>query len=79
LEVKLPENNITYSHLGNLGGRRKVKPDSINSGWHHPAFRGYADYMETTSFKEAVQELESIASEKRTAYMCSEAFLMSCK
>ena len=78
LEVSLPENNIKYIHLRDLGGRRKVKPDSINAGWHLASFRGYADYMETSSFKEAVQELESYGSKERTAYMCSEALWWRC-
>jgi uncharacterized protein (DUF488 family) len=78
LEVTLPENNISYIHLKDLGGRRKVKPGSVNTNWHHPAFRGYADYMETDSFKEAIRELENMASGKRTAYMCSEALWWRC-
>jgi uncharacterized protein (DUF488 family) len=78
LEATLPENNISYIHLKDLGGRRKVKPDSVNTNWHHPAFRGYADYMETDSFKEAVKELEYLASVRRTAYMCSEALWWRC-
>lgn len=78
LEISLPENSIRYIHLKELGGRRKVKPDSVNTNWHHPAFRGYADYMETASFKEAIQELELLASEKKTAYMCSEALWWRC-
>src|SRR5450830_132834 len=72
LEVSLPENNIKYIHLRDLGGRRKVKPDSINAGWRIAAFRGYADYMETSSFKEAMQDLERSGSKDRIAYMCSE-------
>ena len=50
LEISLPQNNIQYVHLKNLGGRRKANPDSKNTGWRHIAFRGYADYMETESF-----------------------------
>jgi len=78
LEVSLPENNIKYVHLRELGGRRKVKADSINAGWRIAAFRGYADYMETSSFKEAIQELERFGSKGRIAYMCSEALWWRC-
>jgi len=35
LENTLPENNITYFHLKNLGGRRKVNRDSVNTAWRH--------------------------------------------
>src|SRR5674476_657767 len=31
LEVSLPENNIKYIHLRELGGRRRARPDSINT------------------------------------------------
>jgi uncharacterized protein (DUF488 family) len=78
LAVSLPENNIRYIHLKELGGRRKAKPDSINTGWRVAAFRGYADYMETDAFKNGIKELEQIAYEKRTVYMCSEAVWWSC-
>src|ERR1700730_7615522 len=47
LEISLPENNIKYIHLKQLGGRRKAQPDSINTGWRLASFRGYADYMQT--------------------------------
>jgi len=78
LPASLAENNIEYIHLRNLGGRRKVNPDSCNTGWRVAAFRGYADYMETESFKKAIQELEQIASQKRVAYMCAEAVWWRC-
>jgi uncharacterized protein (DUF488 family) len=78
LELLMPENNIGYVHLKALGGRRPVKKDSKNTAWKHPAFRGYADYMETEAFKTGIQELEVIATKHRTAYMCSEAVWWSC-
>jgi uncharacterized protein (DUF488 family) len=78
LEVSLPENSIKYIHLRELGGRRKARPDSINTGWRLAAFRGYADYMETDAFKDGIKELEKIAMKQRTAYMCSEAVWWSC-
>jgi len=78
LPPSLAENNIEYIHLKNLGGRRKVNPESCNTGWRVAAFRGYADYMETESFKKAIKELEQIASEKRAAYMCAEAVWWRC-
>src|ERR1035437_6440728 len=78
LEISLPPNNIQYIHLKNLGGRRKVNPDSKNTSWRHMAFRGYADYMETDAFKEGIKELEMIALKQRTSYMCSEAVWWRC-
>ena len=78
LEKSLPENKIAYTHLKKLGGRRKVDPESKNTIWRHPAFRGYADYMETNSFVEGIKELTEIAQQQRTAYMCSEAVWWRC-
>ena len=78
LEISLPESNIQYSHLKNLGGRRKVRPDSKNTAWRSEAFRGYADYMATGEFKEGIKQLEEIALKMPTAYMCSEAVWWRC-
>jgi len=78
LEVTLPENGIEYIHLKQLGGRRKVKPDSKNTVWRHEAFRGYADYMETDDFRTGMEDLIELAEEKRTAIMCSEAVWWRC-
>lgn len=78
LEISLCQSNIRYFHLKNLGGRRKVHPNSKNTAWRHIAFRGYADYMETDAFKKGIKELEGIASKDRTVYMCSEAVWWRC-
>jgi len=78
LQISLPENNLKYIHIKDLGGRRKVQTDSVNTGWRHAAFRGYADYMETEAFKNAIRELECFAHKERTAYMCSEALWWRC-
>jgi uncharacterized protein (DUF488 family) len=78
LEESMPANGIAYVHLKRLGGRRPVHKDSKNTGWRHPAFRGYADYMETDDFKKGIEQLEAMAIKQRTAYMCSEAVWWSC-
>jgi len=78
LEISLSENNVQYTHLKKLGGRRKVKSDSKNTAWRNASFRGYADYMETAVFKEGLEELKKLAIKKRTAYMCSEAVWWRC-
>ena len=78
LEVLLPKENIQYKHLRDLGGRRKADPESSNTAWRHEAFRGFADYMETNDFKIGIDELQKVAADKRTAYMCSEAVWWRC-
>ena len=61
-----------------LGGRRKPLPDSKNTIWRNEAFRGYADYMETEAFNQGIIKLTETGSQKRTAYMCSEAVWWRC-
>lgn len=78
LAISLPENNMEYTHLKALGGRRKTVPNSHNTGWRLDAFKGYADYMETDDFKNAVQELKHLAKTKRVAFMCAEAVWWRC-
>lgn len=76
--VSLREYGIGYVHLPGLGGRRKPHENSPNIAWRHPAFRGYADYMQTDEFKMNVDTLGNLASKSKTAYMCSEAPWWKC-
>jgi uncharacterized protein (DUF488 family) len=78
LAVSLAENGITYTHFPALGGRRRTRRDSRNTAWRNPSFRGYADYMETDAFREALDGLVSSASEAPTAIMCAEAVPWRC-
>lgn len=52
--------------------------DSVNTVWRNASFQGYADYMETPVFKNAMGELEPVAPKRRTVYMCSEAVWWRC-
>lgn len=78
LLVSLNAANIKYQHIIDLGGRRKSNKQSENTAWRHPAFRAYADYMETEEFENAVDLLKRIAENDRTAYMCSEVVWWRC-
>ena len=78
LSVSLPKHNIQYQHLIDLGGRRKLNKDSKNIAWKHPAFRSYADYMETADFSRGIAILKRLAVQQPTAYMCSEAVWWRC-
>lgn len=71
---------IAYRHLPALGGRRSARNDapSRNTYWRVAAFRNYADYAETPEFADALGELERLASERPTAYMCAEAVWWRC-
>ncbi len=78
LERSLPDHGIAYMHMPELGGLRKPKPDSINSGWRNVGFRGYADYMQTDQFWDAIRRLEELATARRVAIMCAEALPWRC-
>ena len=69
---------IGYVHRPQLGGRRRARKDSTNIAWRNESFRGYADYMETESFREAIEDLLELAREDRTAVMCAEAVWWRC-
>lgn len=70
---------IGYAHIRSLGGRRKVLPDSVNTVWRHPAFRGYADYMlNDPAFEVGLEELKDLARKQRTCIMCSEVLWWRC-
>lgn len=78
LLISLPEKKISYIHIPKLGGRRKVNKNSKNTSWESPAFRGYADYMETDDFRDGIKDLILIANESRTAIMCAEVLWWRC-
>jgi uncharacterized protein (DUF488 family) len=69
---------IEYRWLQPLGGLRHARKDSINTGWRNASFRGYADYMQTEAFQEALQELIELEKKCATAIMCSEAVPWRC-
>lgn len=74
----LAETGIEYVHLPRLGGLRRPRRDSRNTGLRSAGFRGYADHMETEEFEAGVTELLALAGRKRTAFMCAEALWWRC-
>lgn len=69
---------IGYCWLPSLGGRRTPAIDSVNTGWNHASFRGYADHMQTDVFAEGLFELLIIAGGMPTAIMCAELLWWRC-
>jgi uncharacterized protein (DUF488 family) len=61
-----------------LGGRRKARPDSINTGWRNESFRGYADYMQTKIFAQQMDWLMGLPDLGTVAVMCAEAVPWRC-
>jgi len=69
---------IAYQHMPGLGGLRRARPNSPNTGWHNASFRGYADYMQTNEFARNLQALIERAEKGRIALMCAEAVPWRC-
>src|SRR5690348_690373 len=69
---------IGYVHIKELGGLRHAHRDSVNMGWRNASFRGYADYMQTNEFAQALDRAIELTSEKPAALMCAEAVPWRC-
>ena len=78
LEASLEAAGVRYVHLSELGGRRKVKADSVNTAWRNASFQAYADHMESEEFAAGLERLLELARAGRTALMCSEAVWWRC-
>ena len=78
LAASLAEEGIDYVPMAALGGLRRARKDSLNTGWRNAGFRGYADYMQTPPFAEALAVLVRLGRERRTAIMCAEAVPWRC-
>ncbi len=78
LSASLVERGIRYLHMKELGGFRKPLPDSPNAAWRNDSFRGYADYMATPEFQEALVQLIGLAAGMPTVIMCAEAVPWRC-
>jgi uncharacterized protein (DUF488 family) len=78
LQKSVTRAGIEYLHIPELGGLRKPSPESINQGWKNPGFRGYADYMQTPAFEEALVKVIDFGWRDRIALMCAEAYYAKC-
>jgi uncharacterized protein (DUF488 family) len=79
LRESLDQAGVAYeSFAEELGGRRKPRPGGGPSAWRNPAFRGYAEYMETPEFGVGLERLEGVARERRAAVMCAEGDWRRC-
>ena len=78
MERWLPDAGVAYRWEPRLGGRRRPRPDSPHVALRVPAFRGYADHMETEEFRDAVDELLAEAGARPAAVMCAESVWWRC-
>lgn len=80
MESWLPDAGIAYTHMGDLGGRRR-RADvdrSLNAGWNNDSFRNYADYTLDDAYGAAIARLEDHAIGQRTVIMCGEPVPWRC-
>jgi uncharacterized protein (DUF488 family) len=78
LAKSLTAQRLDYVHIRALGGLRHARKDSPNTGWRNAGFRGYADYMQTTAFQDALEALIHMSRQQRMAIMCAEAVPWRC-
>lgn len=78
LPASLEAAGIDYEQAPALGGFRRTSDDSPNTGWRNLSFRGYADYMQTPEFEQALDQLMVTAHKERVALMCAEAVPWRC-
>ena len=78
LSASLERAGIHYTHMPGLGGLRRPRKDSTNTGWRNASFRGYADYMQTREFEEHLDRCIELANAEQVALMCAEAVTWRC-
>src|SRR4051794_28386473 len=78
LAARLQDAEIGYAHVKALGGLRRPRKDSPNTGWRNQSFRGYADHMQTAEFASALDALIGTAAHERLVLMCAEAVPWRC-
>ena len=78
LAASLGAANLQYVHMPSLGGPRHPRKDSPNGGWRNKSFQGYADYMQTAEFSDALQSLIAMSRDQATVIMCAEAVPWRC-
>jgi uncharacterized protein (DUF488 family) len=74
----LARRHIGYEHEPRLGGLRRARGDSLNSGWKNASFRGYADHMATPEFRAAIEHVMGLADCATPGLMCAEAVPWRC-
>jgi uncharacterized protein (DUF488 family) len=78
MEQWLPDAEVAYRWEPRLGGRRRPRADSPHGALRVPAFRGYADHMETPEFRDAIGDLLDEARVRRATVMCAESVWWRC-
>lgn len=78
LERWLPEAGIAYRWEKRLGGFRRPGPGNPDVVWREDMFRGYAEYMRSAQFGDAIDDVLAEAARRQVAVMCSESVWWRC-
>jgi uncharacterized protein (DUF488 family) len=81
LPAELRQFQVGYERIAELGGLRGRSQDvapEVNGFWENQSFHNYADYALSGEFERGLEQLMSIAAERRTAIMCAEAVWWRC-
>lgn len=78
MEEWLPEAGIGYRWEKRLGGFRRPGPDNPDVTWREDMFRGYAEYMRSADFLNAIGAVLDEAQTRQAAVMCSESLWWRC-
>lgn len=78
LRALLESERIGYAHFPGLGGHRRPRPDSPNGAWRNASFRGYADHMDSTEFRQDLDRLLEISQKSLAGAMCAESQWWRC-
>jgi uncharacterized protein (DUF488 family) len=79
LATAMPRRGLAYRHVVKLGGLRRAKRGPTeNAAWRNASFRGYADYMQSKSFRDGLDELKRFTVRGPVAAMCAEGNVWRC-
>lgn len=78
LAASLRDAGMAYEWRRELGGWRRVRPDSRHVAIRSPGFRGYADHMESDEFRKTLRWLIETSEETPTTVMCAESLWWRC-
>ena len=78
MEQWLPEAGIAYRWEKRLGGFRRPSADNPDVAWREDMFRGYAEYMRTLDFLDAIDAVLAEAESGQVIVMCSESLWWRC-
>jgi uncharacterized protein (DUF488 family) len=78
LQQWLPAAGVGYRWEPDLGGFRRPAAESPNTALRDGSFRGYADYMATQQFRQALERVLAEASRQVVAVMCAETLWWRC-